>query len=65
MTNTQIAAILIFLKEAALQIENALNVATQAADQPTEDFLANLLRELILEIGRFERMHRSFPNVAR
>ncbi|MGB0086402.1 MAG: hypothetical protein WBP94_13635 [Rhodomicrobiaceae bacterium] len=59
MTKTQTAAILIFLKEAALQIENALNVATQAADQPTEDFLANLLRELLLEISRFEQLHRA------
>ena len=59
MTKTQIAAILIFLKEAAPQIENALNVATQAADELTEDFLANLLRELILEIGRFEQLHQT------
>lgn len=58
MTKQQLAAILIFLKEAGIQIDNAIQVATQAADEPTEEMLALILRDLSFEISRLERLHQ-------
>jgi hypothetical protein len=58
MTKTQIASILIFLKEAGIQIDNAIQVATQAADEPTEEMLALILRDLSFEISRLELLHQ-------
>ena len=54
MTKQQIAMILIFLKEAAIQIDNAIAIAVQAADEPTEEMLALILRDVSFEIHRFE-----------
>jgi hypothetical protein len=59
MTKTQIAAMLIFLKEAAVQIDNARLVAINAADMPTLRNLEALLREVAEEIDRLAFRHRT------
>jgi hypothetical protein len=58
MTKQQIASILIFLKEAGCQIDNAIQVAAQAGDEPTEEILALLLRDLSFEIHRLELLRQ-------
>jgi hypothetical protein len=58
MTKQQIAAILIFLKEAGCRIDNAIQVAAQAGDEPTEEILALILRDLSFEIHRLERLRQ-------
>ena len=58
-TKQQIASILIFLKEAGMQIDNAIQVAAQAGDVPTEEILAPILRDLSFEIHRLERLRQS------
>jgi hypothetical protein len=59
MTKAQIGRMLIFLKEAAGQIDNARVVAINAADPYTVAAMHYLLRELVAEIDRLEVLHRS------
>ena len=58
MTKTQIAAILIFLKEAAVQIDNALAEAYRSGDVLTKDNITVLRRDVAFEIGRLELLHQ-------
>jgi hypothetical protein len=58
MTKQQIATILIFLKEAAVQIDNAFAEATRSGDVMTKDNIAVLRRQAAFEIGRLELMHQ-------
>ena len=59
MTKAQIGRMLIFLNEAAAQIDNARVVAINAADPLTLTAIQYLLGELVAEINRLERLHRS------
>jgi len=59
MTKAQIGRMLIFLKEAAGQIDNARVVAINAADPYTLAVIQLLLRDLVAEIDRLEIKHRS------
>ena len=59
MTKTQIATILIFLKEAAVQIDNALAEAYRAGDVLTKDNISVLRRDLAFEISRLEILHQT------
>lgn len=59
MTKAQIGRMLIFLKEAAGQVDNARVVAINAADPYTLAAIQFLLRELSAEIDRLEILHRS------
>jgi hypothetical protein len=58
MTKQQLATILIFLKEAAVQIDNALAEAYRSGDALTKDNITVLRREIAFEISRLEVMHR-------
>ena len=58
MTKTQIATILIFLKEASAQIDNALAEAYRADDALTKDNITVLRRDVAFEIGRLEILHQ-------
>lgn len=59
MTKVQIARMLIFLKEAAGQIDNARVVAINTGDGYTLSVMQFLLREVAGEIDRLEVLHRS------
>jgi hypothetical protein len=59
MSKAQIARMLIFLKEAAGQIDNARVVAINAADPYTLAVMQMLLSEVVSEIDRLEILHRS------
>ena len=61
MTREQIARMLIFLKEAAEQIDNARVVAIKAAHHPTLHNIELLLREITWQIDRLELIHRQMP----
>jgi hypothetical protein len=58
MTKQQLATILIFLKEAAVQIDNALAEAYRSGDALTKDNITVLRRDIAFEIGRLDVMHR-------
>jgi len=58
MTKQQLATILIFLKEAAVQIDNAVAEAHRSGDALTKDNVTLLRREVAFEIGRFELLHQ-------
>jgi hypothetical protein len=58
VTKAQIGAMLIFLKEAAAQIDNARVVAINAADPITLANIQMLLYEVASEIDRLEILHR-------
>ena len=58
MTKQQIATILIFLKEAAVQIDNALAEAYRSGDALTKDNITLLRRDIAFEIGRLELMYQ-------
>ena len=59
MTKTQIATILIFLKEAAVQTDNALAEAYRAGDALTKDNINILRRDIAFEISRLEILHQT------
>ncbi len=59
MTKAQITRMLIFLKEAAAQIDNAQVVALNSGDPYTLSIMQFLLREVAAEIDRLEILHRS------
>jgi hypothetical protein len=61
LSSTQIAKIIIFLKEAAAQIDNARMVAKNAADHQTEASLAAFLRDIVTEIAHFEMLRQNAP----
>lgn len=61
LSSTQIVRIVIFLKEAAAQIDNARQVAHNAADRQTEASLAALMRDIAAEIAHLEIMRQSGP----
>jgi hypothetical protein len=59
MTRVQIARMLIFLKEAAEQIDNARVVAINSGDGYTLSVIHFLLHEVAAEIDRLEVLHKS------
>lgn len=61
LSSTQIVRVIIFLKEAAAQIDNARLVARDAADRQTEASLAALTRDIVAEIAHLELMRQSGP----
>ena len=54
MTRAQLTAMVIFLKEAFVQIDNARKIAVAAKDQPTAQDIAALQCDVSLEITRLE-----------
>jgi hypothetical protein len=61
LTKAQILRVVIFLKEAAAQIDNARLVAHSAADRQTEGRLAALLRDVASEITHLEILRQNAP----
>ncbi len=61
LSSTQIVRIVIFLKEAAAQIDNARQVARSAAGRQTEASLAALLRDITAEIAHLDIMRQNAP----
>jgi hypothetical protein len=61
LSSTQIVRIVIFLKEAAAQIDNARLVARSAADRRTEERLAALLSDIVSEITQLEFLRPNAP----
>jgi hypothetical protein len=59
MTKTQIAAMLIFLKEATVQIDHARVAAINAADSPALRNIEALSREVAEEIDRLTFRHKT------
>jgi hypothetical protein len=61
LSSTRIVRIVVFLKEAAVQLDNARLVAKNAAGRRTEASAAALLRGIVAEIARLELMRQSRP----
>jgi hypothetical protein len=54
MTRAQLTAMVIFLKEAFVQIDNARQIAVTAKDRQTERDVAALQRDVSYEITRLD-----------
>ena len=61
LSSAQIVKIVIFLKEAAAQIDNARLVARSAADRQTEGRFTALLRDVASEITQLEILRQNAP----